>query len=62
MTFTEKQIDAGGEALRQFEQAGKNLNFWATLPNSTKRKWRDKALIVLNAALSEEKTCKPSGP
>lgn len=50
MNFTTEQIDAGAEALRQHEQGGRKLNFWVTLPNSTKRKWRDKAMAVLNAA------------
>jgi hypothetical protein len=49
MNFTQEQIDAGAEALRQHEQGGKRLNSWSLLPNSIKRKWRDKAITVLNA-------------
>lgn len=48
--MTEQQIDAGAKALRETLQAGKKLNAWETLPNSTKRKWRDYARIVLAAA------------
>lgn len=59
MNFTTEQIDAGAEALRQHEQGGKNLNFWDTLPNSTKRKWRDKAMVVLNAVSKQPNSLAP---
>jgi hypothetical protein len=47
------QIDAGAEALRQYEQGGRILRKWEDLPNSDKRKWRDKATVVLRAAATE---------
>lgn len=50
--FSSEQIDAGAEALRQYEQAGKRLNSWESLPTGTKRKWREKSKIVLFAATS----------
>jgi hypothetical protein len=49
---TEQQIDAGAKALREKQQAGKRLNEWSSLPNSTKKKWRDHASAVLSAALN----------
>lgn len=48
----DEEIDAGAQALRGRLQSGKRLNDWETLPNSTKRKWRDHAACVLTAALS----------
>ncbi len=51
--MTEKEIDAGAEALRQRMQGGKRLNDWDALPNSTKRKWREHAVCVLAAAEQE---------
>lgn len=51
---TDKEIDAGAEALRQRMQGGKRLNPWQDLPNSTRQKWRDYATIVLYAALNAE--------
>lgn len=45
------EIEAGAEALRQREQGGRILRAWADLPNTDKRKWRDKAAVVLYAAL-----------
>ena len=50
MTFDEKEIDAGAEALRQRMQGGKRLLPWQEIPNSTKMKWRDYAVVVLTAA------------
>lgn len=49
---SEEEIDAGAKALRARQMSGKKLNDWATLPSSTKRKWRDHAACVLTAALS----------
>jgi hypothetical protein len=49
---TEDQIDAGAKALRELQQAGKRLNEWSTLPNSTKKKWREYSSVVLKAALT----------
>src|SRR5271156_5634314 len=43
-------IDLGAEALRQQMQGGKQIRAWGTLPNSSKRKWRDYARVVLCAA------------
>lgn len=51
--MTEKQIDAAAKALRETLQAGKKLNAWETLPNSTKRKWLGYAAIALAAAERE---------
>jgi hypothetical protein len=50
MTVTENEIEAGAQALRYRQQSGKRLNDWCTLPNSAKRKWRDHAACVLEAA------------
>lgn len=47
---TEAQIDVGAEALRQRLQGGKVLRPWREIPNSSKRKWRDYAAVVLCAA------------
>lgn len=44
------QIDAGAEALRQRLQAGKTLRPWPQIPNSSKKKWREYATVVLAAA------------
>jgi len=46
-------IDRGAEALRQKLQGSKKLTQWDRLPNSTKRKWRDYAAIVLFAAFPQ---------
>src|SRR5271156_4737398 len=43
-------IDLGAEALRQRMQGGKQIRPWGTLTNSSKRKWRDYARVVLCAA------------
>ncbi len=53
VAFTLAQIDAGAEALRQREQGGRILRSWDSLPNSAKKKWREKAETVLRAALKE---------
>lgn len=52
--ITQSQIDAGAEALRQREQGGRVLRKWDALPNGDK-KWREKAEIVLRAAMGEER-------
>ena len=46
-------IDAGAEALRQRMQGGKLLTEWDRLPNATKKKWREYARIVCEAAIAE---------
>lgn len=48
----ERQVDAGAKWLRETQQAGKRLVPWEDLPNSTKKKWREYARGVVNAALS----------
>ena len=48
---TAQEIDAGAEALRQHEQGGRLLRGWDDLPNADKRKWREKAQLVLRAAM-----------
>jgi hypothetical protein len=47
MTQTTKEKAA--DALRRYEQSGKNLNDWKTLPNSTKKKWIERVDVVLSA-------------
>lgn len=47
---TNTQIDAGADALRQHEQGGSISRAWGDLPNTAKKKWQMKALIVLLAA------------
>ena len=56
MEITQNQIDAGAEALRQIEQGGRLLRRWADLPNNDKRKWREKAEIVIRAAFPVNET------
>ena len=51
--FTDEQLDAGAEALRQHEQGGRILRDWSDLPNSDKLKWRKKSLTVLRAAIAK---------
>jgi hypothetical protein len=46
----EEMVDAGGEALRQRMQGGKNIRAWDNLPNSAKKKWREYSALVLHAA------------
>lgn len=47
---TQSQIDAGADALRQRQMAGRITRPWTDLPNSDKRKWREHAEAVLCAA------------
>lgn len=50
---SEARIDAGADALRKYEMTNKMsmmLTPWLEIPNSTKKKWRIKARIVLEAA------------
>lgn len=44
------QIDAGADALRQRQMAGRITRPWTDLPTSDKRKWREHAEAVLRAA------------
>lgn len=53
--MTDEQVDRGAAALRQHMQGGKQLRKWSELPNTTKKKWRSYATIVLIAALGETK-------
>lgn len=53
MSFTPDEIDCGADALRRYEQGGKMLRLWADLPNGTKKKWREKASVVLSAVERE---------
>lgn len=50
MEITDAMIDQGAKWLRETQQAGKQLNEWATLPNATKKKWRALSEGVLRAA------------
>ncbi len=52
--FSDRKIDAGAEALRQLEQGGRILRSWDDLPNSDKKKWRNKSKAVLTAAHKAE--------
>lgn len=49
---TEDEIDAGADALRQHDQGGKKLRLWDDLPNSAKRKWRERVSVVFLAAIN----------
>jgi hypothetical protein len=53
MPFTPGELDCGADALRRYEQGGKMLRLWEDLPNSTKKKWREKADIVVSAVERE---------
>jgi len=48
--ISQTEIDAGAKILRERMQSSKRLNDWETLPNSTKKKWRDHSRAVLEAA------------
>jgi hypothetical protein len=50
------QMDAGGDALRQRLQGGKRLRPWGELPDSVKRKWREYATHVLEAAANAKES------
>lgn len=50
-TITQDQIDAGAQALRERNMAGRITRPWADLPNHDKAKWRNQAETVLRAAL-----------
>lgn len=50
MQITQEQIDAGADALRQKEQGGNISRAWGQLPNSDKKKWREKSATVIEAA------------
>jgi hypothetical protein len=47
--MTGEEIDAGADALRRLDQGGGILRPWDKLPNTAKRKWRNKAEAVLAA-------------
>lgn len=47
--WSQKDIDCGAEALRQHEQGGRVLRSWGNLPNSDRKKWREKVELVLRA-------------
>lgn len=47
---TAKQLDAGADALRKFEMAGRILRQWEDISAAQKRSWREKANAVLEAA------------
>lgn len=54
MTFSQSQINATAEALRQHEQGGRILRPWADLPNHDRKKWLTKACVVLGAVEKAE--------
>jgi hypothetical protein len=47
---TEREIDAGADVLRHRQMGGRVLTPWEKLSKSVKRKWREHAEAVLNAA------------
>jgi hypothetical protein len=51
---TDGEIDAGAAALRKRMCRGKITRTWDQISNSQKRKWREYAAVVLQAALKEE--------
>ena len=53
MAINQDQIDCGADALRRYEQGGKMLRDWGDLPTSTKKKWREKAQVVMGAIIRE---------
>lgn len=53
MIPTQDELDCAADALRRFEQGGKNLNLWGQLPNSTRKKWLEKVAVVLGAMARE---------
>lgn len=48
--ITEDEIDAGAQALRDRQMAGRITRPWEKVPKSERRKWRDHACVVLAAA------------
>lgn len=60
MTVPENEIDAGAQALRSRQMAGRILTPWNSLPNSAKRKWLDHAACVLTAACSAREVAEHS--
>jgi len=55
ITLTDDEIDAGADALRRFEIQGMRLNDWNMLPNSTRKKWREKVRLIWSAINDERK-------
>jgi len=47
-------IDAGAEALRERQQAGRITRDWTALPNGDKRRWREHSAAVLKAAAASD--------
>ena len=45
--FNEEQIDAGAKALREHDMKGRITRPWDQVPKSDKKKWREKASVVL---------------
>jgi hypothetical protein len=54
MSFTPEEVDCGADALRRYEQQrDRVLRLWCDLPSGTKKKWREKASVVLSAVERE---------
>lgn len=56
--FTQDELECAADALRRFEQGGKQpagmeLRLWADLPNATKKKWLHKVDVVVGAIRTE---------
>jgi len=49
-TPTESEIENGADALRKRQMSGRITRAWDTLPKADKKKWREHAEAVLNAA------------
>lgn len=47
----DEAVDAGAKALRAHDMKGRITVEWDRLPNSQKRKWREKAKVVLAASV-----------
>ena len=62
MTLSPQRLDKAAEALRQLEQGGKKLNGGDTLPKATKKKWCDKASVVVSAYLGDTHVDVPREP
>lgn len=56
--FNELQVDLGAKALRELDMRGRITRSWEDLPSYDKRKWREKARVVLRAALENDQAAR----
>lgn len=61
MSFVSSKVECGADALRRFEQGGRLIREWKDLPAATKKKWVEKASVVLEAVERESLREKTSG-